>query len=448
MRKSIKLIPLLVVLCLLLAVGLYFIPPVHDRLSWRLDNVRTQIQYWLNPPEKAVFVPSQKTLVTAFPKATSTPTLRPMETQPGPTATSTPVVEPTLTSTPLPTAVSLPGVVYVDQFNRWNYCGPANLSMALNFWGWKGNRDDIARVIKPGASDPSLDFIQRGRTDKNVMPYEMANFIIDETPYNVVVRYGGDMDLVKKLLAAGFPVLIEKGYYERDYSGKTAWMGHYSFITGYDEDKGVFIYQDSYPPKNVKGKNREIDFATFNEGWRAFDHLFLIVYPPDKEADLTNVIGDWNDPAWANQHALDIANEDVKSLNGIDSYFAWFNKGTSLVNQTQYGDAAQAYDQAFDIYASLGKDDLQRPYRMLWYQTGPYKAYYYTSRYQDVIDLANLTLDSVSDKGLEESIYWRGMAEQALGDTTSAITDFRQTVHLNSNFSPGIEALKNLGVQP
>jgi tetratricopeptide (TPR) repeat protein len=210
----------------------------------------------------------------------------------------------------------------------------------------------------------------------------------------------------------------------------------------------VFIYQDSYPPKNVKGKNREIDFATFNEGWRAFDHLFLIVYPPDKEADLTNVIGDWNDPAWANQHALDIANEDVKSLNGIDSYFAWFNKGTSLVNQTQYGDAAQAYDQAFDIYASLGKDDLQRPYRMLWYQTGPYKAYYYTSRYQDVIDLANLTLDSVSDKGLEESIYWRGMAEQALGDTTSAIADFRQTVYLNSNFTPGISALKNLGLQP
>jgi hypothetical protein len=339
-------------------------------------------------------------------------------------------------------------VVYVDQFNRWNYCGPANLSMALNFWGWDGDRDKIAKVIKPGANDPSLSFIQRGRTDKNVMPYEMANFVIDQTPYNVLVRYGGDMDLVKKLLAAGFPVLIEKGYYERDYSGKTAWMGHYSFITGYDEEKGVFIYQDSYPPKNVKGQNREIDFATFSEGWRAFDYLFLLVYPPDKEADLNNVLGDWNDPAWANQHALEIANDDIKSLNGIDGFFAWFNKGTSLVNQTQYGDAAQAYDQAFDIYASLGKDDLQRPYRMLWYQTGPYKAYYYTGRYQDVIDLANVTLDTVSDKGLEESIYWRGMAEQALGDTTSAIADFRQTVYLNSNFSPGIEALKSLGVQP
>jgi hypothetical protein len=65
---------------------------------------------------------------------------------------------------------------------------------------------------------------------------------------------------------------------------------------------------------------------------------------------------------------------------------------------------------------------------MLWYQTGPYKAYYYTGRYQDVINLANVTLDTVSDKSLEESIYWRGMAEQALGDTAAAIADFRMTV--------------------
>jgi tetratricopeptide (TPR) repeat protein len=436
------------VLCFLLAAGLYFVPPVHDRLSWRVENLVTQIKYMLNPPEEAVFVPAQKTLVTSVPPATATLTSQPTGTNSGPTSTSTPEVEPTIPSTPLPKAVSLPGVVYVDQFNRWNYCGPANLAMALNFWGWKGNRDDIARVVKPGANEPDKSFIDRGKTDKNVMPYEMANFVIDETPYNVLVRYGGDMELIKRLLAAGFPVLIEKGYYERDYSGKVAWMGHYSFVTGYDEEKGVFIYQDSYPPKDISGENREIEFSDFNEGWRSFDYLFLTVYPPDKENELYNVLGDWGDPAWANQHALDIANEEVQSLNGIDGFFAWFNKGTSHVNLTQYADAAQAYDQAFDIYASLGKDDLQRPYRMLWYQTGPYKAYYYTGRYQDVINLADTTLETVADKGLEESIYWRGMAEQALGDTSKAIADFRRTVYLNPHFTPGIEALNNLGVQP
>ncbi len=63
---------------------------------------------------------------------------------------------PLLTATPLPERVILDGVVYVDQRERWNYCGPANLAMALNFWGWPGDRDDVARVVKPGINDPDL----------------------------------------------------------------------------------------------------------------------------------------------------------------------------------------------------------------------------------------------------------------------------------------------------
>ncbi len=448
MRKRKFLVPVFIFIGLLMTVGLYFLPPIHDRVAWRVDSLRTQIKYWLNPPEEAVFVPAQKTPATVVSSATTLPTTQSTSTQPGPTLTPTPAVSPTITPTPLPGAVSLDGVVYVDQFNRWNYCGPANLAMALKFWGWKGNRDDIARVIKPGANEPDKPFIDRGKTDKNVMPYEMANFVIDETPYNVLVRYGGDMDLIKRLVVAGFPILIEKGYYERDYTGKVAWLGHYSFVTGYDDEKEVFIYQDSYPPEKISGENREISYADFNEGWRSFDNLFMLVYPPERDSELYELLGEWGDPAWANQHALDIANEEVQSLNGIDAFFAWFNKGTSHVNLTQYGEAAEAYDRAFEIYAGLGEDDKQRPYRMMWYQTGPYKAYYYTGRYQDVINLANVTLDTVSDKSLEESIYWRGMAEQALGDTAAAIADFRMTVYLNSSFTPGIEALINLGVQP
>ena len=60
------------------------------------------------------------------------------------------------------------------------------------------------------------------------------------------MRYGGDNDLVKRLIAAGFPVLIEKGYYEADYTGKVAWLGHYLFTTGYDDAAGEFIVQDAY----------------------------------------------------------------------------------------------------------------------------------------------------------------------------------------------------------
>ena len=59
MRLNLKLfsfIFLLPVLCLV-SVGVYFLPPVHDRLAWRVDEVILNIKYRLNPPAQAVFVP-------------------------------------------------------------------------------------------------------------------------------------------------------------------------------------------------------------------------------------------------------------------------------------------------------------------------------------------------------------------------------------------------------
>jgi hypothetical protein len=439
-------IVLYVLVAAAVVVGLYYVPPVHERLSWRLDNLRTQIIYFFRPPDQAVFQPAQQDQLAAMVSATmqalqdqSTPT--PSRT---PSPTSGPTATPTITPTPLPEQVSLPGVVYVDQFNRWNYCGPANLTMALNFWGWKGTRDDVAKVVKPGENDPKKSFIDRGKTDKNVMPYEMVDFVNNDTEYRALFRYGGDVALFKRLIAAGFPPIAEKGYYEKDYSGKIGWLGHYQFATGYDDAKGELIVQDTYR----EGPNYHIDYQTFAEGWRSFDNLFIVVYPPEREAELLALLGPYADPQWAAQHALDVANQDIQDLSGIDLFFAWFNKGTSQVQLQQYADAALAYDQAFQIYATLGNDDKQRPYRIMWYQTGPYFAYYYSGRYQDVIDLVNTTLATISEPVLEESLYWRGLAEFALGDSGSAFKDVRQAVYLNPHFQAGLSKLQEWGIEP
>ncbi|HEY3313509.1 MAG TPA: C39 family peptidase [Anaerolineales bacterium] len=438
-------IPLVIIGIVVLAAVVYNIPFVNDRLSWRLDNVRTQINYFFNPPDQAVFVPEQQAqidqIVTATLLAMRTPTLTP-----SPQATTTPggpTAAPTLTPTTLPEAVSIPGVIYVDQWNRWNYCGPANLSMALNFWGWKGNRDDIAKVVKPGINDPKLDFIQRGKPDKNVMPYEMVDFVNDNTQFRALQRFGGDIDLLKRFIASGYPVLIEKGYYERDYAGNITWMGHYLFVTGYDDSQGGFIVQDAYlkPGKNLISK-----YDIFQEGWRSFNYLFMLIYPADRESQIYALLGDWGDPKWANQNALTIANTEIKTQTGIDSFFAWFNKGTSHVQQLEYADAASAYDQAFSIYATLGKDEKQRPYRIMWYQTWPYRAYYYTGRYHDVVDLANTTLLKTIDKPtLEESLYWRGLGELALGQTGAAVQDLQSAYYYNPHFDAAITKLKEIG---
>ncbi|HRQ32620.1 MAG TPA: C39 family peptidase, partial [Anaerolineales bacterium] len=133
---------------------------------------------------------------------------------------------------------------------------------------WGGNRDDIARVIKPGIQDPKLDFIQQGRSDVNVMPYELVDFVNDETEYRALSRLGGDIDLAKRLLAADFPFIAEKGYYEEDYTTKVAWLGHYQFVTGYDDAAGELIVQDTWND----GPNFRIAYEDFvsDEAWLSF----------------------------------------------------------------------------------------------------------------------------------------------------------------------------------
>ena len=434
-------------LLMLVSALVYQIPYVRSALSARFGELRSRVVYAINPPDEAVFVPQEQAsagdlaaIVQATIAAATASAAAAQPTQEAATAI------PTATLEPLPAEVFLDGVTYVDQHNRWNYCGPANLAMALNYWGWGGDRDDVAEVVKPGANEPGLDFIQRGRTDKNVMPYEMADFVLDQTGFGVVIRSGGEIDLLKRLIASGFPVVIEKGYYEADYTGKIAWLGHYLFVTGYDESKGAFTVQDAYLRP---GENLDSDYQTFIEGWRSFNYLFMVIYPPERETEVFELLGPWLDSAWANQHALEIAQQEAAALAGIDQFFAWFNVGSSHVDLLQYVDAAFAYDQAFSLYSQLGSDDTQRPYRIMWYQTGPYWAYYYSGRYQDVINLANTTLfDTVAEPTLEESLYWRGRAYEALGDVNAAIADYRQTVYLNPNFSPGIAQLANLGVAP
>ncbi|MFC2028441.1 C39 family peptidase [Chloroflexota bacterium] len=430
-------------LIIIISVAVYWIPPVHSRLSWRLENITTRIKYAFNPPEESIFLPSPITQ-TAFPELTTeTPTIITTSS----TATVSPDVfsiTPTISPTPLPDFVTLPNVVYVDQHNRWNYCGPSNLTMALNYWGWKGTRDDVAAIVKPGIQDMSLDFIQQGRSDKNVMPYEMTDYVQDYTDYNVVLRYGGDIDLIKKLVAAGFPVVAEKGYYEEDYTGKIGWLGHYQFVTGYENGIQSLIVQDTYND----GPNFRIPYEKFTDGWRSFNFVFFIVYPPQRDFEVFRLLGQWADPNWGYQHALDLAEADIQNLTGIDLFFAWFNKGTSLVKLGRYADAAKAYDQAFLLNSELGTDKQQRPYRMMWYQTGPYMAYYYSGRYGDVINLADITLETISPPTLEESFYWRGMAEIAIGQSQAGIDDLRESVRLNPYFTAGISALANLGLQP
>jgi hypothetical protein len=423
MFKRFLVIAFLIIVTICLAgIAIYNLPPVHDRLAWRVETLRSQIYYALNPPEEAVFVPQeQQAEIEAIVRATMqalaptvtplpSPTLAPAPTHPGPTAAPDPTSTLTPTSTPIPGKVMLDG--FVHEYQQMNNCGPATLAMLLSYWGWQGDQRDTRLVLRPNFAEYD---------DKNVMPSEMVSFIENHTGLKALVRVGGNLEILKRLIAAGFPVIVEKGF----QPPKEAWMGHYNVINGYDDERQRFITQDSYIMPDLP-----IPYADLQDRWwRDFNYVYLVAYPPEREAELLALLGPDADPLLNYQSAAQLAMQETSALGGRDLFFAWFNLGTNLASLQDYPGAAQAYDQAFAVYAALPEDE--RPWRTLWYQVGPYQAYYATARYQDVINLANTTLSFLSKPLLEETLYWRGMAKQALGDLQGAISDYQKAVKIN-----------------
>lgn len=421
------------------AALLLIVPASRERIFLKVDEWRTRVFYQFNPPEEAVFIPKEVSAEEAASTETPVPTVTPTMTltiDPE-IATATPEaqVEPTATPTPLPDSVYLDGVKYMDQHGLWNYCAPTNLAMALSYWGVNATRLEVGTYLKPFDED------------RNVKPYEMIDYVANETDLSIAVRTGGTPEVLKRLLAAGYPVVIEKGLYmpENLRGGKVVWMGHYNIVVGYDEAEQVFITHDSYLSPPDYPLDYKIPYAEFQEQWRGFNYIFLVVYPPEDAAIVYELLGAYGDSTWADEKAAEIARDEIESLEDEQLFFAWFNLGTSLSELYDYNAAAEAFDQAFSIYAEI-EDPLRRPFRMMWYQTGPYFAYYYTARYQDVIDLATTTIEATNKPYFEESWYWRGQARWALGDVEGAVSDFRQSLIYHPDFSPSVIALESLGV--
>jgi len=354
------------------------------------------------------------------PLATSTPSI-----SAGPSSTSTLVVRTaTPTITPIPTGVTLTG--FKHEYQLFNNCGPASLAINLSYWGWQGSQKNTAAFLKPN------------QDDKNVSPHELYEFLLTQK-FDAYIRMNGDVTTLKRFIAAGYPVLVEKGFNCGKGEHCSGWFGHYSVFSGYDDQQQIFILQDSF-----RGPNLKMTYDEVLTNWRAFNYLYFVVFPSGEaqDAKVQELLGDALDLDQNYREALAHAQQEALTLTGQDAAFAWFNVGTNLAALKDYAGAATAYDQARQIGL---------PYRMLWYQFGPYRAYFQMARYHDVVDLATFAINGVTPgvvPGLEESYYWRGQAEEALGQRDQAITDYRTALQRNPHYQPAKEALVALGETP
>ena len=395
----------------------------------RVLNLYSAIYYRLNPPTENVFGPSQQGTLDASVLAsltamapTQTPTPEQTATPEGDPAQPTATPEPTATPIPVPAAFELDGMGL--EYQSFNNCGPANLSMEINYWGWPSTQD----VTKAG--------LRTHEDDRNVMLSEMRDYVIEKTNLSALIRYGGTIDIVKRLVFGGFPILLERGHTDPE----NGWMGHYSIVTAYDDAS-----QTVRIPDTLLGV-MSLGYDELMLDWAHFDGIYLVVYPPEREAEVLRLLGPDADPAVNLQNTLDQVTARIQQVSGREQFFAWYSRGSILVEMQNYIEAAQAYDQAFAIYAQLPPGE--RPWRITWYQVGVYPAYYYTGRYQDCLDITMQTLNNTLNKELPETWYWAGRATAALKMTDDAASHYRKALEYHPEWALPLEGLAELGMLP
>lgn len=346
-----------------------------------------------------------------------------------PTSTPAATVVPPPTRTPLqsPTPDQPMRFVLEDlrhEYQGWNNCGPATLAMALSYWGREEDQYDAAALLKP---DPE---------DKNVSCGEMEAYA-RELDLQAMTRVGGTVDRLKALVRAGFVVIVET-WNVRDARDQ---LGHYQLVVGYDDEAEQFLLYDS-----LEGPDTVLGYDELDQLWRVFNRLYILVYPGERWDELATILGsDVENEAMYTDALTQLRAEVADPPKVASAYakpedwvtFGWFSIGSNLTGLELHEEAAVAYDQA---------RQLGLPWRMLWYQFGPYESYYAVGRFDDVIALADVTLASAEN--LEESYYWRGLAKLAKGETKAGRADLETALRYHPDWQPAITALQHIAETP
>jgi hypothetical protein len=410
--KRIKIILIALAILLVAGVLIYQIPAVKLRVDWRVEKFFLYVKNSVNPPG-----PVPTALPVTFIPATVTPPASP--TAAAPTEASS---TPTATPAPLPAQISLDQPTWIQQTP--NNCGPNTLSFALQMYGWGGTQDDIAAQIKPVTGD------------RNVNPDELIWYVRNNTGWlNMDYRVSGDINLLKRLLAHGYPVIVEAttALDPNDALGPNddLWAAHYLLLTGYDDAAQTFTIMDSYHENRTT-----VSYQTLEKEWEPFNYIYMYLYLPQDEADVQSILGaDWDADA-NRQKSLGMA-QAAADANPQDA-FAWFNLGGNLVYFERYDEAALAFDKA--------RDTGRLPLRMFRYQFQPFHAYFYSKRIDDLLVLTNYAL-GVTEKS-EETWLWQGWGLYRKDDFDGAVAAWRKALSIHPGYADALYALNFVGAAP
>jgi tetratricopeptide (TPR) repeat protein len=208
------------------------------------------------------------------------------------------------------------------------------------------------------------------------------------------------------------------------------WAAHYLLLTGYDDTTQTFTVQDTY-----RGPDKKVPYEQLESEWKPFNYLYLVVYLPEREAEVQALLGPNWDRDLNRQNALAVA--QAAAAQDPNDAFAWFNVGSNMVYFERYDEANAAYDHA---------RQLGLPQRMFRYQFGPFIANFQANRTDDLLVLTEYALQRTEMS--EETWLWHGWALYRQGNTNGAVEDWRKALSIHPGYEDALYALNFVGAMP
>lgn len=202
----------------------------------------------------------------------------------------------------IPNEYQISGVSFVKQETKW--CGPASLTMVLNYWGDSISQNDVGSAV-----DPEHD----GTKPWHMIPFlESRGYVVyDFDRYSLEFRISV-MDELKMWVSHDYPIVV------RQWTDLSKESGHYRVAIGYDAEK-IYVMDPSY---GSKAFNTEY----FLQLWeRNYEYGLVVIGDPTRDSDSdqladSNEVMQNTDPfdMWVIPPSISIASPKNKSYTTTD----------------------------------------------------------------------------------------------------------------------------------
>ncbi len=126
------------------------------------------------------------------------------------------------------------------------------------------------------------------------------------------------------------------------------WDGHYLLLVAYDDEMEQFWAYNSWlgtsevPVENADENGRQISYEDLDRYWRQFNRSYIVLFDPEHEAEVEEIIGQDIDDQTMWQRAQGVAQEELEADHG--NAFLWFNLGTVFSALEDYEKSVVAFD--------------------------------------------------------------------------------------------------------